>query len=242
MTIRTMGFALAFALSGCDSGVPKTEKQAEATPAKSEATPAKPEAAPAKPEATPAKPEANPNRVTFETSHGTIILELDPVKAPISTSNFLGYVNEGFYDGTIFHRVMDTFMIQGGGFALEGTQKKTKAPIKNESKNGLKNTRGAISMARTNDPDSATSQFFINVVDNPGLDPKTAENPQGFTPDGYAVFGKVVEGMDVVDEIRQVDTGVKRLQARSPADQLIEQRMENVPLQDVVIKKATAGQ
>ncbi|HJM64746.1 MAG TPA: peptidylprolyl isomerase, partial [Roseibacillus sp.] len=99
-----------------------------------------------------------------------------------------------------------------------------------------------ISMARTSAPDSATSQFFINVVDNPSLDPKSAANPQGFSPDGYAVFGKVVEGMDVVDKIKQVDTGVKRLQARGPAGQLVEQPMENVPLQDVVIKKATAGQ
>ena len=245
MNLRTMGLALAFALSGCDSGDPKTEKQTESNPAKSEANPAKPEANPAKPEANPAKPEANPNRVTFETSHGTIVLELDPVKAPVTTTNFLGYVNEGFYDGTIFHRVIDSFMIQGGGFALvegKGSEKKTRTPIKNEAQNGLRNLRGTISMARTSAPDSATSQFFINVKDNPGLDPKSAANPQGFSPDGYAVFGKVVEGMEVVDKIKQVDTGKKRLQARGPADQLIEKLMENVPLQDVVIKKATAGQ
>ncbi len=219
MTLRTItiGLALAFSLSGCDNGDPKTEKQ----------------------------PEANPNRVTLETSHGTIVLELDPVKAPITTANFLGYVNEDFYDGTIFHRVINNFMIQGGGFAPvegKGTEKKTGDPIRNEGKNGLRNLRGTISMARTSAPDSATSQFFINVVDNPSLDPKSAANPQGFSPDGYAVFGKVVEGMDVVDRIKQVDTGVKRLQARGPAGQLVEQPMENVPLQDVVIKKATAGQ
>ena len=253
MTVRTIGLALALALalSGCDNGDPKTGKNPESTPpaAGAEKTPA-----PAPPEAgaektpEPTAPNAGAEtkaRVTLETSHGSIILELDPAKAPLTTENFLNYVNEGFYDGLIFHRVIDGFMIQGGGFALvegKGTEKETKAPIRNEGKNGLRNMRGTISMARTDAPDSATSQFFINVVDNPSLDPKSAANPQGFSPDGYAVFGKVVEGMDVVDKIKQVDTGVKRLQARDRAGQLAERSMEDVPLQDVVIKKATAGQ
>ena len=221
MTARTIGLALAVALSGCDNGDPKTEKSPEPTPPKA---------------GTETKA-----RVTLETSHGTIVLELNPAKAPLTTGNFLNYVNEGFYDETIFHRVIDNFMIQGGGFAPvegKGTEKKTRDPIKNEAKNGLRNMRGTISMARTPAPDSATSQFFINVGDNPSLDPKSAANPRGSSPDGYAVFGKVVEGMDVVDKIRQVDIGVKRLQARGPSNQLIEKHMQNVPLQDVVIKRA----
>ena len=135
-------------------------------------------------------------------------------------------------------------MVQGGGFELidgQGTQKETRNPIRNEAKNGLQNTRGTISMARTRNPDSATSQFFINVGDNPGLDPKTAENPQGFSPDGYAVFGKVIEGMEVVDKIKQINTGVRPLKARGPGGDLRETPMQNVPLQDVVIKKATGS-
>ncbi|NRB26298.1 MAG: peptidylprolyl isomerase, partial [Roseibacillus sp.] len=152
-------------------------------------------------------------------------------------------VNDGGYNDTIFHRVINGFMIQGGAFTPEMTKKPTESPIKNEWMNGLKNENGTIAMARTQNPNSATNQFFINVKDNPFLN-------QGHTPDGksvsdspgYAVFGKVVEGMEVVDKIKQVDTGVKRLQARGPAGQLVEQPMENVPLQDVVIKKATAGQ
>jgi len=251
MTARAIGLALAVALSGCDNGDPKTEKNSEPTPpeagAEKNPRPTPPEAGAEKtPEPTPPKAGAESKAtVTLETSHGTIVLELDPVNAPLTTGNFLNYVNEGFYDGLIFHRVIDGFMIQGGGFALvegKGTEKKTRAPIKNEAKNGLRNMRGSISMARTSAPDSATSQFFINVVDNPSLDPKSAANPQGFSPDGYAVFGKVVEGMDVVDKIKQVDTGVKRLQARGPDGQLVEQPMQNVPLQNVVINKAAVGQ
>jgi len=182
--------------------------------------------------------------VTFETSLGSFVLELDAENAPLSTNNFLTYVNDGFYDDTIFHRVINGFMIQGGGFALvdgQGTQKETRDPIKNEAKNGLKNARGTISMARTNNPDSATSQFFINVVDNPGLDPKSPENPQGFSPDGYAVFGKVIEGMEVIDKIKQVNTGVRPLKARGPGGNLREAPMQDVPLQNVVIKKATGS-
>ena len=192
----------------------------------------------------PADQPAGP-RVTFETSEGAFVLELDAVNAPISTENFLSYVNDGFYDGTIFHRVIDGFMIQGGGFELidgKGSQKETKAPIKNEAKNGLKNLRGSISMARTNNPDSATSQFFINVVDNPGLDPQSADNPQGFSPDGYAVFGKIVDGMETIDKIRQSETGVKRMMVRAPSGELMENPMSDAPLRNAVIKKASVTQ
>lgn len=213
-----------------------TDKEASSNPV----TPPTESPAPDAPIAKPSGP-----RVTFETSEGSFVLELDPVNAPISTKNFLSYVSDGFYDNTLFHRVIDGFMIQGGGFELidgRGSQKETKAPIKNEAQNGLKNLRGSISMARTNDPDSATSQFFINVVDNPSLDPKSAENPQGFSPDGYAVFGKIVEGMETVDKIRQSETGRKRMMARAPSGELIENVMSDVPLRDAVIKKASITQ
>ncbi|GMV58087.1 peptidyl-prolyl cis-trans isomerase [Betaproteobacteria bacterium PRO7] len=139
-------------------------------------------------------------RVVLSTSEGDITVELNAAKAPKTVENFLAYVKSGHYDGTIFHRVIDGFMIQGGGFTPDMKQKPTKAPIPLESKNGLKNERGTIAMARTSVPDSATSQFFINVVDNPRLD---YPNPDG---NGYAVFGKVVAGMEVVDKIRVVPT------------------------------------
>jgi cyclophilin family peptidyl-prolyl cis-trans isomerase len=175
-------------------------------------------------------------RVALDTSLGTIVIELNEEKAPLSSKNFLAYVKDGYYDGTLFHRVIGTFMIQGGGFELKdgvGTQKTTKEPIKNEASNGLKNLRGTVAMARTNDPHSATSQFFINVVDNAGL------NPGGFSPDGYAVFGKVVEGMDVVDKIKAVETGGKQLKALHPVTKKhVAQPMSDVPLKDVVIKSA----
>jgi cyclophilin family peptidyl-prolyl cis-trans isomerase len=140
-------------------------------------------------------------RVIMDTSMGTIEIELDEQKAPISVANFLSYVDDHFYDGTIFHRVIGNFMIQGGGFQPGMKEKpKTRAPIKNEAGNGLSNTRGTIAMARTNDPDSATAQFYINVVDNShGLD-RTKSSA------GYSVFGKVVAGMDVVDKIKAVAT------------------------------------
>ncbi len=139
-----------------------------------------------------------------ETSMGDIVLELDAVNAPISVANFIEYANEGFYEGTIFHRVIDGFMIQCGGLTTDMRDKDSKrAPIKNEAGNGLKNGLGTIAMARTSDVDSATSQFFINVGDNDFLN-QTAPTPQGF---GYAVFGKVTDGMDTVDAIRQVKTG-----------------------------------
>ena len=161
--------------------------------------------------ATPAKAP----HVLLDTTNGQIEIELDPVKAPISTKNFLDYVNSGFYTNTIFHRVIPGFMAQGGGFTPQMQQKETRAPIKNEHKNGLANVRGTLSMARTSVPDSATSQFFINVKDNDFLD-------QG---DGYAVFGKVVKGMDVVDIIVNSPTTTK-------------QGMQNVPSDPVIIKSA----
>ena len=142
-------------------------------------------------------------KVVLETSQGDITLELDADKAPKTVENFLAYVRDGHYDGTIFHRVIPGFMIQGGGFTADYVQKPTRAPLKNEAANGLKNTRGSIAMARTNDPHSATAQFFINTVDNGFLDHQSP-TPRGW---GYAVFGKVVAGMEVVDRIQNQPTG-----------------------------------
>ena len=159
-------------------------------------------------------------KATIETSLGTIRLELDEAKAPITVANFAEYAKAGFYDGTIFHRVIDGFMIQGGGFTRDMDQKDTREPIRNEAMNGLKNLRGTIAMARTMVVDSATSQFFINLVDNDFLD-FSSPTPQGF---GYAVFGRVTEGMDVVDKIAKVRTGFS-----GPH--------QNVPEESVVIKK-----
>lgn len=147
------------------------------------------------------KNEAMP-RVRLVTTLGDIVLELDKTKAPKSVENFLGYVNEGFYNGTIFHRVIDGFMVQGGGFTQDFQKKSTRAPIENEANNGLKNQLGTLAMARTNDPHSATAQFFINVTNNDFLDHRSP-TPRGW---GYAVFGKVVEGMNVVDAIRRTPT------------------------------------
>lgn len=145
----------------------------------------------------------NAPKVTLETSMGTVVVQLDPAKAPLSVTNFLKYVNDGHYNGTVFHRIIPTFMVQGGGFTADNRQKPTRAPIAIESNNGLKNNRGTIAMARTGDPNSATAQFFINVVDNNFLN-YTAPNAQGY---GYAVFGQVISGMDVVDKIRATPTG-----------------------------------
>ena len=142
-------------------------------------------------------------QVKFETSMGDFVVEVYPDKAPKTVENFLQYVNDKHYDGTIFHRVISNFMVQGGGFTAAMSQKPTRPPVVLEAKNGLKNDRGTIAMARTGDPNSATSQFFINVVDNQGLN---APNPDGF---GYTVFGKVVSGMDIVDKIRATPTGSK---------------------------------
>ena len=141
--------------------------------------------------------------VTLHTTLGDIGLELDAAKAPATVENFLSYAKAGFYDGTIFHRVIDNFMIQGGGMTADMSQKSTRDPVKNEADNGLKNLSGTIAMARTNDPHSATAQFFINVKDNEFLDHRTPSG-QGW---GYAVFGKVVSGMDVVEKIKAVKTG-----------------------------------
>ncbi len=157
--------------------------------------------------------------VTFETAKGNIVIEVDEKAAPVTSANFLRYVQEGFYDGTIFHRVIPGFMIQGGGFNPDMTQKQTHEPIVNEANNGLKNTRGALAMARTSDPNSATAQFFINIVDNAYLNYAGPRNP------GYAVFARVVEGMEVVDEIAKVPTTAKR-------------GHQDVPVEPVIMKSA----
>jgi cyclophilin family peptidyl-prolyl cis-trans isomerase len=153
-------------------------------------------------ETSPAPTSTNP-RVEMRTSLGTMKIELYPDKAPKTVENFLQYAREGFYDGTVFHRVISGFMIQGGGFTPDMSEKETRAPIENEASNGLKNVRGSLAMARTGDPHSASSQFFINTVDNPFLD-FTAETVQGY---GYAVFGQVVEGLETLDAIKKVSTG-----------------------------------
>ena len=159
--------------------------------------------------------------IKLTTNHGVITLELDAEKAPKTVANFTAYVEAGHYDGTIFHRVIDGFMIQGGGMSAGMKEKGTNAPIENEAGNGLKNDRGTVAMARTNDPHSATAQFFINVKDNDFLNFR-APSGSGW---GYCVFGKVVEGMDVVDKIRAVKTGNKGFH-------------QDVPVEDVVIEKA----
>nr|WP_253850714.1 peptidylprolyl isomerase [Moraxella nonliquefaciens] len=141
--------------------------------------------------------------VEFDTTHGAIVIELDAQKAPVTVANFLDYVESGHYDGTVFHRVIDGFMIQGGGMDSKMNEKRTGTPIKNEADNGLKNDVGTIAMARTSDPHSATAQFFINVKNNDFLN-YTSPTPQGW---GYAVFGKVTNGMDVVNQIKGVATG-----------------------------------
>ena len=159
-------------------------------------------------------------RVVMETSKGAFVIELDPEAAPISTENFLGYVEAGYYEGTIFHRVIDGFMIQGGGFTPDMVQKETRGTIQNEADNGIQNKRGTVAMARRPDPHSATAQFFVNTVDNAFLDHRD-KSPQGW---GYAVFGKVVDGMDVIDSIGKVETG-----RQGP--------MGDVPTEPIVIQK-----
>ncbi len=157
-------------------------------------------------------------KVRFQTSKGDFTIELDEAAAPITVENFLRYVDEGFFDGTLFHRVIPGFMIQGGGFTADFTQKRTRAPIENEAANGLKNKRGTLSMARTNDVHSATAQFFVNLVDNDFLDHK----PGSY---GYAVFGRVTEGMDVIDRIAEVRTGRRK-------------GHDDVPVEDVSVLSA----
>lgn len=166
-------------------------------------------------------PETSTNKVILTTSLGKIIVQLNTEKAPVSSANFLTYVNEGFYNGTVFHRVIKGFMAQGGGFDTSFNQKKTHDPIKNEANNGLSNKRGTLAMARTNDPNSATAQFFINYKDNSFLN-HSSPSPSGW---GYAVFAEVVEGMDVVDKMAEQPTGNKG-------------GHQDVPKTDIVIEKA----
>lgn len=189
----------------------------------------------AEPAAEADKPAAKPVKVLLKTSKGDIELELDREKAPITVENFLGYVKKKHYDGTVFHRVIPNFMIQGGGFAKEGdklVEKKTGKGIKNEGRNGLKNSRGTIAMARTADPDSATAQFFINVKDNPALDyPNNG---------GYAVFGKVTKGMDVVDTIKAAPTGQAPLEMIHPVTgQKLSMPAGDVPKDAIVIQSVS---
>jgi peptidyl-prolyl cis-trans isomerase A (cyclophilin A) len=164
-------------------------------------------------------------KVEFKTTMGNFVVELDDVKAPKTTANFLNYVKSGFYNGTIFHRVIDGFMIQGGGFTPDLVQKPTDAPVASEANNGLKNNTYTIAMARTSDPDSATAQFFINVKDNEGLN---YPNAMG---NGYTVFGKVISGAQTIDAIRKVPTMV------APAPRI--GRMADVPTKPVVIESAS---
>ncbi len=189
--------------------------QTAAPPAATEAPAATTEAAPA---ATPAP------RVALQTTFGEIVIELAPDKAPVSVDNFLQYVKAGHYNGTIFHRVIPTFMVQGGGFTVDLQQKPVRAPIQNEANNGLSNLKYTVAMARTGQPHSATAQFFINVVDNQRLDYVSDLSGQTW---GYAVFGKVVSGTEVVDKIRDVETGPQGPFAR------------DVPKTPVVIERAT---
>jgi peptidyl-prolyl cis-trans isomerase A (cyclophilin A) len=163
-------------------------------------------------------------KVEFKTNLGNFVVDLDSDKAPKSVNNFLAYVKSGFYNGTVFHRVINGFMVQGGGFTTELVQKPTQPPVVSEAQNGLKNQIYTIAMARTSDPDSATAQFYINVKDNPGLD---FPNAMG---NGYTVFGKVISGMQTIDKIKQVPTGI----ASTPRG-----RMADVPNTPVVIESAT---
>ncbi len=166
-------------------------------------------------------PLAHAQKVRLSTSQGDIVVQLEAAKAPKTVENFLQYVKSGHYNGTIFHRVIDGFMVQGGGMTPDMKEKPTRAPIPLESRNGLVNKRGTLAMARTSVPDSATAQFFINVKDNAFLD--SARSPDG---NGYAVFGEVVEGMDIVDKIRKVPTSNKGFH-------------QDVPVEPVLIKQAT---
>jgi len=162
-------------------------------------------------------------KVRLETNHGDIVIELDESRAPTTATNFLAYVEDGFYDGTLFHRVIDGFMVQGGGLLPGMRPKPAGSPIRNEANNGLRNVRGTVAMARTSDPHSATAQFFVNVVDNAFLDFRS-EDANGW---GYCVFGQVVEGMDVVDRIKAVPTTARA-------------GHRDVPVEDVTIQRASA--
>ena len=212
-TLLTISIAvIAFSLYGCKEK-PATQEPSAGTTEPKPATP-KPIAKPVAKE-----PVAAPTTIVkLSTSKGDVTIELFADKSPITVKNFLGYVNSGFYDGTIFHRVMKGFMIQGGGLTTDMTKKPVRSPIKNETQNRVRNKRGTIAMARQNPLDSATSQFFINHVDNRGLD---FDGPYG----GYAVFGKVVKGMEIVDRIAMVRTTTKA-------------GRKNVPVEPVVIESA----
>ena len=187
--------AFAFAQTGTAPAKPAAKAPAKA-------------AAPAKkaPEAPASEADKTASKVLIKTNLGEMTVELYPDKAPKTVENFLAYVNAKFYDGTVFHRVIDNFMIQGGGFTPDLRQKATRPAIANEAKNGLSNSRGTLAMARTGDPNSATAQFFINVVDNPRLDYTSDANGSTW---GYCVFGKVISGLDVVDKIKAVPTGAQ---------------------------------
>jgi cyclophilin family peptidyl-prolyl cis-trans isomerase len=210
----TLGFMGTIACGGGPPAPPAEEaKPGEEAPAP---PPPAPEegAAPAEKGAAPTS--GNP-MVEMRTSMGTMRIELYPEKAPKTVENFLQYAREGFYDGTVFHRVIEGFMIQGGGFTPDMSEKGTRPPVENEASNGLKNVRGSVAMARTNDPHSASAQFFINTVDNPFLDFQS-ETVQGW---GYAVFGQVVEGLETLDAIKKVQTGNRGPHSDVPRDPVI---------------------
>ena len=193
-------FSFLFLITGCNATEPTKAEEATKTDTV-ETTAVKTEQPTDKKDS--GEKMSNP-QIKLETSKGTMMIELDAEKAPNSAANFVAYVKDGFYDGVIFHRVIPNFMVQGGGMNPDMSEKSNKnAPIKNEANNGLKNDRGTLAMARTNDPHSASSQFFINLKDNDFLN-HTSESPQGW---GYAVFGKVTDGLDTIDEIAKVQTG-----------------------------------
>ena len=212
--LLTALFASLVMISGCNAETKKAEETTESVieeTSKKEVTKTTETVVKETTAKTEEKPEdkkdsgekmSNP-KIKLETSKGNMVIELDAEKAPLSAANFVEYVNDGFYDGLIFHRVIPNFMVQGGGMNPDMSQKANKAPIQNEANNGLKNDRGTLAMARTNDPHSATSQFFINLKDNDFLN-HTSETPAGW---GYTVFGKVVEGLETIDEIAKVQTG-----------------------------------
>jgi cyclophilin family peptidyl-prolyl cis-trans isomerase len=211
---------IAVVIFGCGKETPKAPAEQEQAQKEPEMVPVQPEQAQSE------RTSVNTGRklVKLETSMGDIVIELNEKAAPVTVNNFLEYVKQGFYDGTIFHRVIDGFMIQGGGYTIDMERKQTRAPIKNEASNGLKNDRGTIAMARQPDPDSATSQFFINLKNNA---------PLNYVPNleaGYTVFGKVIEGMDFVDAIAKVKTTTRKNQSGA--------EMLDVPVEPVVIKSA----
>ena len=227
MRVWVLMLAVCLCLGGCRKSAPDDNGDNGEPPkvieVKTPDTPVDPGKTP--PTTTPPTPTTLPSvRVLLETSEGDIVVELNRTAAPVTVVNFLRYVNEGFYNGTVFHRVMPRFMIQGGGLTPEMTEKTTHSPIINEAANGLKNTRGTIAMAREPIPHSATSQFFINLGANAMLDYGSARDPNG-----YAVFGKVVKGMDVVDAIAAGATV-----ARS-----VRNREKSLPVKPVLVKKAT---